>query len=184
MPGPHRAERIEEPDVLKQIRIQPEARRGNDHGDDKEDEPEHAHDKEQTDEAEHSHAEVPDAEAEHRRPQREQHHAEEPQHEPDGDERHGPRPGLVEERVVQVVADLLLRLHLDRPLPFYALRVFGTFFFDLGDAQREQRAWEQRERFRRCLRRADFGELGIFGAGFGVLGGLQGADGALDCEPR
>lgn len=146
MPRPHRTERIEESDILKQVRIQPEARRGNDHCDDEQDESEHAHGEEQSDEAEHSYAKVPHTKPEHRRPQRKQHHSEESQHEAHGDERHSPRPRLVKERVVEVIADLLLRLDLDVPLALYALGVFGAFFFELGNPQGEKGAREEAER--------------------------------------
>jgi len=140
VPCPHRTEGIKEADILKQVRIQPETGRSNDHGDDEQDEPEDAHDEEQSDETEHPHTEVPHTEPEHRRPKRKQYHTEEPHHQSGSGERHGPCSRLVKERVVEVIADILLLLDLDVPLALDALGVLGAFLLDFGHAQRKERA--------------------------------------------
>jgi hypothetical protein len=73
MPRPNRLETIKEPNILKQVREEPQARRMCEHGDAEEYQTEDAHNEEQADDAEHGHAKVPHSLPHDERPEREKH---------------------------------------------------------------------------------------------------------------
>lgn len=185
MPRPDGPEAVHKRDVLPQVRVQPQARRDGEVRDAEQDDAEDGHEEEQAQQAQEPPAEVVHAEAQLERPQRVQHDGE------DDEQRerrvhlaHHLRP-LVQPRVVHVVARVLLRLHLDRPQPLDALRLLAVAVrrvgVDLVDAERQHRHGEQLERVleRRAVR--DLRQQRVLLARLFVRGGLEGAEGSLDC---
>ena len=68
LPCVDRPERVEETNIFKQIRIEPEARWYREDGDDEDNEPNNRHGEEQSDETEHAHTQVPHALSQEKRP--------------------------------------------------------------------------------------------------------------------
>lgn len=188
MPRPQGTERIEEAHVLEQIRVEPEARRDSEHGDDEEYESHNSHSEEQSDQPQHAHTQVPDSLPQHKRPQWEEHNSN------DNDQRtHSiqlllPLRALVQPDIVVVVISFLVLLNLDVPealdvllLAVVVALVSRRVALDLGDAERKER---ERKELECVLGRGavgDFREEGVLGASFLVGGGLEGANSTLDC---
>lgn len=189
LPTPQRLEAINEPDVLEEVRKQPEARRHDENGHAEQNQPEDGHGEEETQQTHHPDAEVPDALAEHHGPQWEEDNRKDTCHDGGG---HGllfPLWSLVEPDVVHHGVCLLVLLDLDGPEALDAGLWFGVVVasmrVDFGDAQGEKGEREEFEDVFGGGAVGDGGEEGVlFGGGFGVGGGFEGADGAFDYATR
>lgn len=76
LPSPNGPERIEESDILEEVRVQPKTRRDDENGNAEENQTEDGHGEEETDQTQHAHAEIPDTLTHDERPQREHHDGE------------------------------------------------------------------------------------------------------------
>jgi hypothetical protein len=189
LPSPQRLKAVKETDVLEEIREQPETGRHDEDGHTEQNQTEDGHGEEETQQTHHPDAEVPDALAEHDGPQREEDDGKDTRH--DGSS-HGllfPLGSLVEPDVVHHGVCLLVLLDLDGPKALDAGLWFGVVVagvrVDFGDAQREKGEREEFEDVFGGGAVGDWGEEGVlFGGGFGVGGGFEGADGAFDYSTR
>lgn len=179
LPAPDGPETVKESHVLEQIRIEPQPRRDGEDGDAEQDQSEDGHGEEETDQTEHAHAQVPHADPQLDGPEREQHHGHDERQRPGRVQLRLPLRAVLQPDEVQLVADLLLLLDLDRPETLGALLglpavVVPLVRVDLGDAQGEQR---ERQELEDLLGRGAVGdgwkESGVLGRGGRVGGGLD-----------
>lgn len=186
MPGPDGSETVHERNILPEVGVQPQTGRDGKVCDAKQNNTENGHGEEETEETEHAPTEVVDTLAELERPERVQDNGE------DGDEGEGgvqlalDLAALPEPDVVHLLLGLLLLLDAHIPLALDALGLLAIGAeggLDLGDAQGEHAERQQLEGvFERCAV-VDLGEEGVLLAGLFIGGGLEDAEGTLDCLP-
>lgn len=76
--------------------------------------------------------------------------------------------------------NLLLRLDLDVPLSLHTLGRLGTFFFDFGNAEGEERPREVGKSMHSFITGGDLGESRVLGLSLRVRGGFEETESSLN----
>lgn len=185
LPAPQGLETVKEPDVLEQIREQPETRRHSEDGDAEQDQSEDGHGKEQSKQAHHANTQVPHTLTEHNRPKGEEDHSKDTGHNGGGHRLLFPLWTLVQPDIVHHRVDLLVLLDLDGPQALDSVLGLGVVVscvrVDLAHSQGQEREREELEHVLGGGTVCHGWEEGVLlCGGFGVGGGLDGANGSLD----
>lgn len=115
LPAPQGLEAVKEPNVLEQIREQPETRRYSEDGDAEQDQTENGHSEEQSQQTHHADTKVPHTLTKHNRPKGEENHGKDTRHNSSSHCFLLPLRALVQPDIVHHRVDLLVLFDLDGP---------------------------------------------------------------------
>lgn len=124
MPSPEWTEAVEEPDILEEVGIQPQARWNQEEGEDEKYETEDGHGEKQADQPHRSHGEIPHTLPQDERPQREENGGKDCKENNTGPDLGLPLWPFVQPHVMHHRVKVLLLFDLDLPQPFDSFLLF------------------------------------------------------------